>query len=165
MARAQLSSTRPKSAQAVTYEVQPAEPDDCGDTRTAVVGWGLLLFDEQRTQSAAYQRDRVTCDHRRGAGFLIPRPPSSLMKFTIRDLFLVTMIVALAVGWWLHSSQTKAELRKLRESLAETEKELLVTRRKMEAGAKRISELYHTGSTQIEGLPTSQTPAPNPPKE
>ena len=23
------------------------------------------------------------------------------MKFSIRDLFLVTMIVALAVGWWL----------------------------------------------------------------
>ena len=23
------------------------------------------------------------------------------MKFTIRDLFLVTMIVALAVGWWV----------------------------------------------------------------
>jgi hypothetical protein len=25
------------------------------------------------------------------------------MRFSIRDLFLVTVIVALALGWWLHS--------------------------------------------------------------
>jgi hypothetical protein len=27
------------------------------------------------------------------------------MKFTIRDLFLVTLIVALAVGWWVDRSR------------------------------------------------------------
>ena len=27
------------------------------------------------------------------------------MKFTLRDLFLVTVIVALAVGWWVDRSQ------------------------------------------------------------
>jgi hypothetical protein len=33
------------------------------------------------------------------------------MKFTIRDLFLVTMIVALGFGWWLDRSRlaTRAE--------------------------------------------------------
>ena len=31
------------------------------------------------------------------------------MKFSIRDLFLVTMIVALAVGWWVDRSRLSAE--------------------------------------------------------
>jgi hypothetical protein len=30
------------------------------------------------------------------------------MKFTIRDLFLATVIVALAVGWWVHSRVAEA---------------------------------------------------------
>jgi len=29
------------------------------------------------------------------------------MKFTIRDLFLVTVIVALAVGWWVDRSRLR----------------------------------------------------------
>ena len=64
----------------------------------------------------------------------------------------------------------KEELKGLRESLAETEEELLVTRRKMEAGAKRINELVPIGTTRRmeilgipEDLPASQALAPNPP--
>ena len=33
------------------------------------------------------------------------------MKFSIRDLLLVTVIVALAVGWWVHRSKLCDELR------------------------------------------------------
>ena len=32
------------------------------------------------------------------------------MKFTIRDLFLVTLIVALAVGWGVDRSSLRSEL-------------------------------------------------------
>jgi hypothetical protein len=35
------------------------------------------------------------------------------MKFSIRDLFLVTLIVALAVGWWVDRSKLAAELERL----------------------------------------------------
>ena len=35
------------------------------------------------------------------------------MKFSIRDLFLVTVIVALAVGWWVDRSRLKFEIRYL----------------------------------------------------
>jgi hypothetical protein len=31
------------------------------------------------------------------------------MKFSIRDLLLVTMIMALAVGWWVDSSRLTSE--------------------------------------------------------
>jgi len=33
------------------------------------------------------------------------------MKFSLRDLFLVTLIVALALGWWVDSSQLLIQLR------------------------------------------------------
>jgi hypothetical protein len=36
------------------------------------------------------------------------------MKFSIRDLFLVTLIVALAVGWWVDRSKLADEVRRLR---------------------------------------------------
>ncbi len=34
------------------------------------------------------------------------------MKFSIRDLFLVTVIVALALGWWLDRRQREAPFSK-----------------------------------------------------
>ena len=44
------------------------------------------------------------------------------MKFTIRDLFLVTLVVALALGWWLDRSHLASENRQLemREQLRTT---------------------------------------------
>jgi hypothetical protein len=35
------------------------------------------------------------------------------MKFSIRDLMLVTVIVALAVAWWLDRSRLREQLEKL----------------------------------------------------
>ena len=34
------------------------------------------------------------------------------MKFTIRDLLLVTMVVALALGWWLDRSRLDMRARR-----------------------------------------------------
>jgi hypothetical protein len=35
------------------------------------------------------------------------------MKFSIRDLLLVTVIVALAVGWWVDRAKLSREIRRL----------------------------------------------------
>ena len=39
----------------------------------------------------------------------------SLMTFSIRDLLLVTVIVALAVGWWVDRRSDRIERRQLKE--------------------------------------------------
>ena len=36
------------------------------------------------------------------------------MRFSVRDLFLVTMIVALALGWWLEHRRLEKEIEQLR---------------------------------------------------
>ena len=39
------------------------------------------------------------------------------MKFSIRDLFLVTMIVALAVAWWVDRSKLAKTVKRLQHDL------------------------------------------------
>jgi hypothetical protein len=65
------------------------------------------------------------------------------MKFSIRDLLLLTVIVALAVGWWVDRAPLSAEIERLER-------------------LKRIQELPILDS--YDHLPASQAPAPNPPK-
>ena len=59
------------------------------------------------------------------------------MKFTIRDLFLVTVIVALAVAWWIE--RTRSE---------------------------RLAEEVHglEAAGQLAEVLNSSAPTPNPPK-
>ena len=66
------------------------------------------------------------------------------MKFSIRDLLLVTMIVALAVGWWV-------DRRRLESQLGEARQRIQLLDRDM-AGFEKVVEL----------IPAA--PAPNPPK-
>jgi len=34
----------------------------------------------------------------------------SLLRFTLRDMFWVTLVTALGLGWWVHARQLRAEL-------------------------------------------------------
>jgi len=71
------------------------------------------------------------------------------MKFTIRDLFLVTMIVALALGWWVDRSR-----------LARLYNQLLL---------EHVREYHRQNPWLVDPFkyppPTSQAPAPKPPKK
>ena len=37
-------------------------------------------------------------------------PRLNLLRFTLRDLFWVTLVAALGLGWWVHARQMGAEL-------------------------------------------------------
>jgi len=84
------------------------------------------------------------------------------MKFSIRDLFLVTMIVALALGWWMeHRAQVRS-----REN-AERGARILGLRLVQDGyrigwdGAQSIPVVLGPGEFE---LPHPQPTAPNPPK-
>ena len=89
------------------------------------------------------------------------------MKFSVRDLMFVTVIVALAVGWWLdRANRHKLEIRTA-EEIARTkkdridvqilEKKLVIARSGLESQQRTIE--YLKGN-----LPNSSAPAPNPTK-
>ena len=50
------------------------------------------------------------------------------MKFSIRDLLLVTVIVALALGWWAHRRAMHGEYRRLESENESLRIELLEER-------------------------------------
>jgi hypothetical protein len=83
----------------------------------------------------------------------------SLMTFSIRDLFWLTVVVALAVGWWVQSRNSAAEL-------AVTKKHVNLLVFYFEARTHDSVWLRKDGRVDIEERPavlTSQAPAPNPP--
>jgi len=42
----------------------------------------------------------------------------SLMRFSIRDLVLVTVVVAVCTSWWLERTKLRGEIVKLKKQLA-----------------------------------------------
>ena len=76
------------------------------------------------------------------------------MKFSIRDLLLVTVIVALAVAWWVDRSRLAVELDEMHGKYDWLGEEIAA-----DGGHLGRSSISYSG-----GRRNSQTPAPNPPK-
>ena len=79
------------------------------------------------------------------------------MKFTIRDLFLVTLIVALAVGWWLDRSN-------LARRITLDAREINHLEHENEYQDRTNTELAEKVRTLKKLLPNSSAPAPSQPK-
>ena len=71
------------------------------------------------------------------------------MKFYIRDLMLVTLIVAVLVAWWLDRSSLKNKVG--------IQDDQIFRLRRQESN-------YQNGKTWLKTLPNSSAPAPIPPK-
>jgi hypothetical protein len=82
------------------------------------------------------------------------------MKFTIRDLFLVTMIVALALGWGVDTYRWHTRENNFRETI-----QVLQRLAEQNGSATTVNaEGRLTTAKAILPLPDSSAPAPNPPK-
>ena len=90
------------------------------------------------------------------------------MKYSIRDLFLVTVIVALAVGWGMDRSGQGWKNQELQKSLS-IQKHKAIVLEKILKGKGLVVDFadndYEEPAIYEVTLPTSQTPAPNPPKK
>jgi hypothetical protein len=97
------------------------------------------------------------------------------MKFSIRDLLLVTMIVALAVGWWVDRRQLshlshvmESQNVELKARRDQDELDLTIAKLKLRQ-AKALTAKAEAAVARFraafDSMPTSQAPAPNPPKD
>jgi hypothetical protein len=85
------------------------------------------------------------------------------MKFSIRDLFLVTLIVALAMGWWVDRSKLRDDARTWKQRADGVTREL--SRLGYEVQWLDSQDIVLSITHPVEKvLPTSSAPAPNPPK-
>jgi hypothetical protein len=99
------------------------------------------------------------------------RDRSSLHSFSIRDLLLVTVIVALAVGWWVDHWHSQARERILQgnvKTLKPYARQSLNVNRIAEVpdGRLTVQEISDGVRTvTIPTVPDSSGPVPNPLKE
>ena len=84
------------------------------------------------------------------------------MKFSIRDLLLVTVIAALAVAWWVDRRQLSQTIENKNVELRELRVEWDVERATIYAQA--VAEAARVQAA-LDSMLGSQAPAPNPPKD
>ena len=91
-------------------------------------------------------------------------PKRGWLSFSIRDLLLVTVIVALVLGWWLDRTWSRAQLKRVQDESAEWKHDA-------EVHAKLLRELPPTGVDYPPSvlpalkMPKSPAPAADPAKQ
>ena len=114
----------------------------------------------------------------------------SLMTFSIRDLFWLTVVIALVVAWWIDRNRATEEARLLSEQASEAERRLDHERTFITGMLKAKSNYFHKSGKTLHlkwtpgqsqppadwwldelaaeaataNMPNSSAPAPNPPK-
>jgi hypothetical protein len=90
------------------------------------------------------------------------------MKFSIRDLFLVTVIVALVLGWIVDHRRISLSLSQAEEEASFSELGWKTTAAHYDFVVQQLAQHdLHVGpddTVRPMKLPTSQVPAPNTPK-
>ena len=94
----------------------------------------------------------------------------SLMRFSLRDLFWLTVVVALGVAWWVDrwrlASDHQHKVEKLTNRIIAMENELdqLKTKWPVIKAEKLTLKNAPPGMILVPETPASPAPAPNPPK-
>jgi|SRR6476620_3776242 len=99
-------------------------------------------------------------------------PKRGWLSFSIRDLFLVTVIVALAVAWWVERRRANRHEIRAQEAVKQAESSLALSDaltqqlQNKNPAAKIEINVHGKGATTSTtyGMPNSSAPAPNQPK-
>jgi hypothetical protein len=102
----------------------------------------------------------------------------SLMRFSLRDLFWLTVVVALAVGWWIDhrrwvpAALTLSEARELERKSKYLEEEIYRIDKQLAEHGLQLEQKFSWGMggrkqgyIEVIPLPNSQAPAQNSPKD
>jgi len=88
------------------------------------------------------------------------------MKFSIRDLFLVTLVVAVCVAWWLDHRQEETEKAAIRQQLTDESSKLTAklktaaeTASLQERRIEAMTRIIKYGPTEPRHVRTSSAPA------
>ena len=79
-----------------------------------------------------------------------------MFRFTIRELVLLTLVVALGVGWWVDQSALRSQLRSMRSELEEAQIAAVRFAEKLRTERERAKPEW---PAEFRGFPGGQFPA------
>ena len=90
--------------------------------------WQAALAELRDVQAEARACGRTTAAGSRRIGVVASRLGVAMFRFTIRDVLWLTVVVALAVGWWLERRGLRTQLRAVELQEQKAQQELLLSK-------------------------------------